>query len=141
VMTTRVLDHICGAAYAVIMLAALVSALVLAGGCGDNTPPLYRDALADLEAESRAYAERCGLEPWKVNDYERIMCDITEICNATPHGCDWEQGPLVACDVERAPSDWDFYACADALAELACADFINLPASCRVLIPWERERS
>jgi hypothetical protein len=116
----------------------VIVASVLAGGCGDNDST-YRQALGDLGVEMHAYADRCAMESWKVNDYEWLICDVTEICELTPSGgCEYVPGPLVACDATRAPAEWSAAECAEALEALPCAEFLTLPESCKVLVPWER---
>lgn len=113
--------------------AVLLILLTFAVGCGDNHST-YRQALSDLGVEMQEYAERCALDGWKVADYERLICDV-DTCEVGAD-CDSPQ-PLENC-TRIAPEEWSHEGCADALAVMACADFIALPTECLVLLPWER---
>lgn len=132
----RLFQRIVDVAFGIAVGAVAVAIAGLLVGCGDNEPT-YREALGDLGVEMHTYAERCSMDSWKVNDYEWLICDVTEICELGPDGCTYTPGPLVDCTT-RAPAEWSAAECAAALESLACADFLTLPTECRVLVPWER---
>jgi hypothetical protein len=139
-LLSRTFDRIVHVAYGLALAAVAVMVATLLLGCGDDQPPVLRDAVADLVAETRVYAERCGLEGWQVNDYERMMCGWEE-CVTDGNGTTtcWEQLPVADC-AAPAPADYDAGRCYADLAALECHPWgVDLPSSCRVLIPWERD--